>query len=308
MKNPIPYIIILIVLSLSACIKEKPPTCSITFPANNEEFEQGEMVRIIVDADDENGTVSVVRFYVDGIGVGSSASFPFIFDLNTEGVDLGMHTIKAEARDDDGLKATDEVSIRIIESSEIDTVLVTILNPSENEEFEQGEIVGIYVDIDDQNGMVTEVRFYVNDFGVSSSAGFPYSYEWNTEGVDLGIYTIKAEARDETGPLSYDEISIQIIERVLGPVSIEIVNPVNNDVFDQGDIVSIFAELDDIDERVTEVRFYIDGFGVSSAIGFPYSYYWNTEDVDTGIHTISVEARDGEGIIDTDEISIQVIN
>ena len=66
--------------------------------------------------------------------------------------------------------------------------------------------------MDDENGVVTDVRFYIDGFGVSSSPGFPYTYNWNTEGVDIGIHTIKVEARDGDGPIDTDEISIQIIE------------------------------------------------------------------------------------------------
>lgn len=260
---------------------------------------------ITVNADDSNGTISGVRFYIDGKGVDFIAVFPFTYFWDTEEVDLGTHTIRAEAIDNDGLSASDEISVRIIESSEIDTISVTIEYPENDEKIEHGELVNIYVETDDKNGIINEVRFYINGFGVSSSTEYPYSYEWNTAVTDIGIHTITVEARDDSGPVASDEINVQIIES--DSVVATIKNPVDNEEIEQGAAVVIYVELEDEDEKVNEIRFYIDGLGVSTAPSFPYTFFWNTEGVAIGMHTIRVEAIDDGESITSDEINVEII-
>ncbi|MBN1618407.1 PKD domain-containing protein [Candidatus Dojkabacteria bacterium] len=94
-----------------------------------------------------------------------------------------------------------------------------ITTPSNGAEFDQGEIVTISVDADDPDGNIIEVRFYINDIGVSSSNNFPYSYNWNTSGETEGIHTIKSNAKDNNGSSTTDQISILIKEPVTPPVS-----------------------------------------------------------------------------------------
>jgi uncharacterized protein (TIGR02145 family) len=91
-------------------------TCIITNPDSGEEIVQGQAVTISVDADHTDGNIIEVGFYVDGSGVGSSGSFPYNYEWNTTGAEIGSHTIKATAKDNEGSSATDEINIEIVEA------------------------------------------------------------------------------------------------------------------------------------------------------------------------------------------------
>jgi hypothetical protein len=301
MKNHPLYIVFVLIIGLYGCLGDKPPTVSIIIPSENDEFEQGEIVPISVNANDKDGAISEVRLIIDGIGIEAIASFPYEFNWSTIEVELGMHTIQVEAIDDGNNSATDEINISIVEPGEIDTVVIAIISPTEDEEIERGDNTGIIVYVEDENRVVSEVNFYIDEFWIASSTSFPYTVLWNTGDYSLGIHTIKVEAWDDSGPITSDEISVTLFEVA---VSATITNPTDDETIELGEVVDIYVDVLDVNGIVSEVRFYIDGFGVSSSNGFPYNFNWNTGEEDPGIHTITVEARDGSRPVDSDEISV----
>ncbi len=107
-------LVMLIFTMLSACEAENEmPDCAITQPLLGEEIEHGDIVNVVVDANDGDGSIKEVRFYIDDIGVASSSSFPYSFLWNTADVELGNHTIKVVAIDDLNAesKATMDINI-----------------------------------------------------------------------------------------------------------------------------------------------------------------------------------------------------
>lgn len=105
------------------------PTCSITNPSFGDEITQGETVTISVEAEDEDDNLKEVRFYVDGIAIGSAASFPYSYEWETGNVSEGSHTIKAVAIDDEQAQAEDDVEVSITNESTGGNYLI-------NEDFE----------------------------------------------------------------------------------------------------------------------------------------------------------------------------
>lgn len=89
------------------------PQCEITFPDDNEEFVSGSVITVRVDAEDSDGTIDEVQYYIDDEGVSSSQSFPYYYDWNTEDVDDGTYVITAICIDNEGGKGTDEVTVII---------------------------------------------------------------------------------------------------------------------------------------------------------------------------------------------------
>ena len=99
--------------------ENKAPTCSITSPDNGEKIQQGITVTISVDADDANGNVTEICFYVDGSDIGSSSSFPYNYDWSTSGETTGSHTLKATAKDNSGESTSDEIAVFLTEGDSI---------------------------------------------------------------------------------------------------------------------------------------------------------------------------------------------
>ncbi len=76
------------------------------------------------------------------------------------------------------------------------------------------------------------------------------------------------------------------------PPTVEITSPTEGTEFVKGEKITISADAKDGDGQIKEVRFYIDGKGVSSATGFPYTYEWPTENASVTSHTIKATAVD----------------
>ena len=107
----------LLLITQHACKKEaenKPPTCEITSPDNGQEIAKGETIVIATDASDSDGSITEVRFFIDNFGKGSATSFPYNYNWNTTNEDLGSHTLKATAIDNNGQSTSNEISVTLV--------------------------------------------------------------------------------------------------------------------------------------------------------------------------------------------------
>ncbi len=86
----------------------------------------------------------------------------------------------------------------------------TIISPEDGAEIIQSDTVIISVDADDKDGSVLEVRFFIDDVGVSSSCCFPYSYLWYTAEETIGNHTIQVMVKDNDGGSTLDEIVVSL--------------------------------------------------------------------------------------------------
>ena len=97
-----------------ACDKpsdNKAPTISFSAPANNSSFMPGEIITFSVEVDDPEEDIKEVRFYADDIELGSDQDEPYSFDWETDSIEFGEYTIKAEAVDNDGAVGDAEIAI-----------------------------------------------------------------------------------------------------------------------------------------------------------------------------------------------------
>jgi len=101
------------------CSKEenKNPTCNITSPNTGEVLVNGTSVTIMVNAEDSDGEINIIRYYIDGVKIGSSSSIPYKYEWNTFDHSIGHHIIKAAAEDNESGTKSDEISISIINNS-----------------------------------------------------------------------------------------------------------------------------------------------------------------------------------------------
>ena len=116
-------IVLAFLFSFSSCKKENQlPSCTITYPNNGDEFEPGDTIAISVEANDNDGLIAEVNFYIDDIGIFSSNSFPYGYSWNTLDETIGNHTIKVIAKDNEGGSKTDECTISIIGKATVVTI------------------------------------------------------------------------------------------------------------------------------------------------------------------------------------------
>lgn len=108
----------------------------------------------------------------------------------------------------------------------------TISNPGDGEEFNQGDIINISAEAEDEDGSIYEVRFYIDGTSAGSVSEFPYNYKWHTMDTETGSHTIKATAYDNEKDIASDEIEIQL-KQGGGNINIEMVT-VTGGTFDMG--------------------------------------------------------------------------
>ena len=94
----------IVLLFMNSCRKEenKPPISQIVSPTNGSEFEQEDIVTISVEADDKDGSITVVRFYINDAFAGTSKTKPYTYKWDTTDKTIGNHLIKIIAVDNEG--------------------------------------------------------------------------------------------------------------------------------------------------------------------------------------------------------------
>jgi len=110
-----------------------PPTVSITSPTSGATFVEGDAVNISANATDD-GTVTQVEFFVNGVSVGVDATGPAPFTFTWSSVQ-GNATLSAIATDNSNATTTSAgVSISVFDSSSAYT-FVSSANPCSNNTF-----------------------------------------------------------------------------------------------------------------------------------------------------------------------------
>ncbi|WP_271782501.1 Ig-like domain-containing protein [Aquimarina algiphila] len=91
------------------------PTVSITSPSTGQSFIEGNSITISANASDDNGTITKVEFFSNGIKLGEDTTSPYNFDWS--GLSIGNYSLTAIATDNDNLSTTSSaVNIRVITS------------------------------------------------------------------------------------------------------------------------------------------------------------------------------------------------
>jgi len=112
---------IMVSLIFFSCSKDtassdtQPPTVAITYPANNSQFAQGNVITITAEADDNEG-VKEVRFYINGEFESLDETEPYQYEWDTGETRDTDHTIYAKAYDtSDNSASSDVITVTLSE-------------------------------------------------------------------------------------------------------------------------------------------------------------------------------------------------
>ncbi|MBN1970728.1 MAG: choice-of-anchor J domain-containing protein [Candidatus Delongbacteria bacterium] len=151
-----------------------PPICTITSPLPNDFFNPGDIVIIKSEAWSPNNSVSLVRFFINGILLYTDTSYPYKFLWDTNELEEGEYNIKIIAVDVDGVTSSSQYCSVFI-SSQSATIFY--------EGFENG-IPDNWFNIDfDGDSFKWEVNDDVT--GYNNSNGAAASYSWNIQNGEL---------------------------------------------------------------------------------------------------------------------------
>ncbi|MDA3886175.1 MAG: SUMF1/EgtB/PvdO family nonheme iron enzyme [Candidatus Delongbacteria bacterium] len=135
------------------------PICEITSPAPYTAYNSGDTVEIKVNAEDSDGNIEEVRFYLDGVGVASVQTFPYDANIATTDLAIGEHVIEVVAEDDDateteleiefGIKPQAPTNLQVIQNN----VYTFTVSWSDDNDGEDGFVIERKID----DGVFTEI-------------------------------------------------------------------------------------------------------------------------------------------------------
>jgi uncharacterized protein (TIGR02145 family) len=116
--------IIIISQLISGCKKENEnPICIIKNPNYKETIELGEIVNIIVEANDVDGEIVDVSFFINDSCIGIKKDFPYSFNWNTSEEEQGSYNIKVKVTDNSGNSTSDETIIKLVSDNSEDYII-----------------------------------------------------------------------------------------------------------------------------------------------------------------------------------------
>ena len=115
------FVVLVTSILISSCEEEgeqnRTPTCNFISPLNNDTILIGEVVEIIVNADDEDGNLKEILFYVNNEQIGADKDYPYMLEWNTGDKQASSYTIKVEAIDEFNAKAENSITVNLLSNA-----------------------------------------------------------------------------------------------------------------------------------------------------------------------------------------------
>jgi hypothetical protein len=237
----------------------------------------GDMVVINATANDSDGSIASVEFFVNNVSIGKDNSLPYSINWNSV---AGTHKITAIATDNKGLTTTSKEAIITVKDNI--APIVTVSNPATAITGDQITINATASDID---GTISKVEFFVDNISVGYDATSPYAISYKTT---EGKHKIKAIATDNLGLKgTSNEDSILVVNNQFPIVTIS--TPKNAITDDE---VTFTSNAEDKDGTITQVEFFVDNVSIGYDVTAPYAIKWIAK---TGEHKVKAIATDNRG-------------
>lgn len=267
------------------------PTVAVTAPINGSFFSPGDIVLIKANAQDSDGTVDSVEFFVNDVKIGTDTGSPYEINWNAE---VGDAEIRAIATDNRLVSVeSDPVSIYVTANQ---PPSVSIIAPSEDALFLLGDVITVSAEASDADGQVVFVEFLFNGISETVITESPYTYDWQSSSGTIKIIAI---ATDDSGDPFSDTVSIRVNE----PPTITITSPLDNDTYEESQPVEIVVDARDNDGSIVSVEYLINGTKEAEDTDRPFEFTWTAE---KGEAEISVLVTDNDGATDADTVAVTI--
>lgn len=165
------------------------PTVALTAPVNNATITAPADVVLAATANDSDGTIATVQFFVNGYYIGSDVTAPYTFNWSVAGA--GTYTLTARAFDDAG-NWTASAPVTVTVAPRRPTVVIT--SPSQESLFVAPAVIAISANAEEPEGTITQVDFYRDNTYLGTATEPPYSFMWRN--IVVGTYWLTARAFD----------------------------------------------------------------------------------------------------------------
>lgn len=178
------------------------PTVELEQPTPNSIFQTGDTIQLVARANDTDGNVSQVEFFVNRRPLGDPVtSYPFVMD-DFSFESAGRYRFAAVSVDDQGNRSERaEVTLQV-QDPQWQRPTLSIRHPVHEAVFEVGDTLYMEVDAQDADGVVKQVHFEINGARHGEiDESYPFQSEFFTIATP-GIYHMVAIAVDDEGYLS----------------------------------------------------------------------------------------------------------
>lgn len=277
--------------------QDMPPVVSFSTPNNGQTFEEGTDLMVAVNASDPDGNVTNVALYFDEQLVSNDNSAPYEWGTNDpllENLQVGTHSLRAVATDNDGLTAESTIMINVSSNSNI-APTVSFMSPTDGQSFMEGTDLYVKVEASDSDGSIASVDLYFNDELVRTETTAPY--EWGNgefsddvlTNLQAGTHTLRTVATDSDGATAEQSIQIEVTTSSGNALPvITFLDPEDGDIFPEGTDLYVHVDATDPDGSIKNVRLYLDGDLIRKENFAPYEWGAGTENNDPELQNLSI--------------------
>jgi len=241
-----------------------------------------------------------------------------------QNLQVGTHTLKAVATDDEGARSETTIMITVSDENTPIRDIYFVMPELMNANFPAGSDVDVLVEAADTN-LVRHVDLYINGEGISRKEHAPY--EWGSangnndlelQDMQPGTYELQAIAKYDNNVKESEFLTFTIEEEgdtttTNDAPSVVFDTPNNMQDFPVGTDLYVKVDASDSDGSVTQVDLYLDDQFVRSEGVAPYEWGDPNQSNDTplqnmqaGTYNLKAIATDNEGATSETEITITV--
>lgn len=175
-----------------------PPQVALIAPSAGAQLSTGVPVEVRASAADADGQVLEVRFYVDGVLIGSAAAAPYAVQWTPAAP--GTYDLRADAIDDRGALASSQVLSVLAQPPANVAPQVALTASAVGAQLSLGQAAELRAEASDADGEIVEVRFLADGQLIGSVTAPPYLLVWTPDLA--GEHTLSAEAVDDRGEVT----------------------------------------------------------------------------------------------------------
>ena len=244
-----------------------------------------------VSANDPDGSIKKVEFYLNNAKVGEDSIAPYAYEYaaNT----YGNYSFFARATDDLGGVAASSPLNFVINAPPI----VAIASPTTGAKYTPGSVLTLQVSTSDADGVVSRVEFWQNGEKLGEDKDSPFTFIINN--LSSGGYIYAAKAFDNFGASS---TSSPVAVIVNAPPNLLFQNPTKDTTILQSKPLTVKLDANDPDGEIIKVELYLNDVKIGEDGQAPYAITLNN--LPLGVHKLKAKTWD-----DIDEVKeSKVIN
>lgn len=280
------------------------PTVRIANPPSGSSVTAGANVNLIVDAQAPGGFIKNVDFYVNGVLLSSTQTFPFTGQWTP--TVPGRYEFVAIAQDDKS-NAVASAPITLTATGAFPTA--TITSPaSSGLTVVHGSTLPVTVQAAGPDGGVSSLRTieFLVDGAVSDSlprAGTgtgeatsavltePFVFNWRAN-VAVGTHRLSARVTDVNNlQITSPEVTVDVIANQQPQVALT--TPTASTAVTAGTATSVSASASDVDGSIASVEFFANGISIGRATAAPFQLSWTP--ANAGTVELTARATDNGG-------------